>query len=205
MGRYSFIAAGVGALGAALILFIAPAAPTPVSSVVEIFSERGHGTGTHIGGGYILTAGHVGDIALSTTTDGDVIQIKDANGKAQWAEVVVKNKRYDVCILKVFDYAGLGVAPMAETPVDVGTPIHANGFPLSMGNMTTWGRVASGERKVGNWARAVMVDITARPGMSGSAMLDEAGNVVGILVGGQEGTIVVMIPIDVIRFVLPAV
>lgn len=151
-----------------------PPKPHP-SSVVKIILTNGHGSGVSIGGGYVITAGHV-------ATDG-VVSLKNSLGEEQPAEVLWYNRDYDVSVIMASKPEILGNSPLSCRTPNIGEEVIATGSPLDTEFTSYWGHVNSGMIKTGMWKEAVSLDMTIVPGISGGPLFDKHGNVVGIAVG----------------------
>lgn len=142
-------------------------------STVKILSGGGHGSGIHIGGGYIITADHV--------VPSGSAKIKLDNGEVQEATILWTNKANDVALLRT-------EATMASSRLDCRVPgageaITARGNPMMLEFVASSGRIAGVERKLGRWERVVPTDLTIVMGMSGGPSFAADGRVVGINVG----------------------
>lgn len=156
------------------------------SPTVKILVGSGHGSGVHIGNGYIITAGHVTEGQTSVT-------IKTKDGKEAKGEILWLNHASDVSLVHVDDWKGLGVASLSCAPTHVGDAIRIEGNPSSVEFATTWGRVSAFGKTgfenldgKGMWRVLVTLDATAAPGVSGGPIYDGVGYTVrGILVSGM--------------------
>lgn len=155
------------------------AAPPTATAFVKVIDEDGHGSGVHIGGGYILTAAHVADDVKDMT-------IVDTLGVKRTAKTLWQNVAEDVALMRVEGFDGLASARLDCSPSPVGQRISAVGNPRDLDNVTMYGRVASDVRTIGPWRDGIAVDMTIIPGMSGGAVLNDAGSVVGIAVGAMN-------------------
>lgn len=185
MKFYRWAAAAV--LATAAVLFTVAAVATPANSpapvvehvtdasVVFVSVDKGHGSGVHIGQGYVLTAAHVVDGAT-------MIKLKTADGKFRPADVLWVNKTYDIALLKT-DPAGIGAATLACRYAHTGEDIRAIGNPVSLEFVSSYGRIAGEVRQLGPWKSVLVTDITTVPGQSGGPVFDEGGALVGITVG----------------------
>lgn len=196
---YALIGVAIFFLSASLF---ARAADTPVvdsgaaaivyNGALKIEAIGWHGSGVHLGNGFVLTAGHVSEGAKGMTATTD-------DGKTFDAEVLWYNHSFDVSLVFVADLANRAGAALSCAENYVGQPITIIGNPLDTDFAQTWGRVAGTHKtglenmdREGLWRNLVTLDITAAPGVSGGPVYDEAtGSVVGILVAGavsQRGT-----------------
>jgi len=145
-------------------------------AMVKVITKGGHGSGFHIGNGYLITAAHV-------VKDADKLQLKTSLGGQAKAEVLWTNKAHDIALLRVEGPLDLAVAPLSCRVPDVGEDIMAKGNPASDEFITVWGKIAGGERAFGPWRSVVVTDIATVPGQSGGPVLDSSGNVIGVTVG----------------------
>ena len=146
-------------------------------STVMVSDEGGHGSGVHIGNGYILTAAHV-------VEDNKTMTIMDSDRKTQPGTVLWKNTVYDVALIRVKDTSNLGRSKLScEPKFEVGEQIEAVGNPVNLQWVHTFGRVSGGIAERGPWKLSVLADISIGPGMSGGPVFDRMGHVVGLAVG----------------------
>lgn len=169
-------AAVIAALVVASLLPYTPApvaAPLP-SSTVKVVLSLGHGSGVHIGNGYIVTAAHVAG-------DKQTVTLKLDNGKEQAATVLWVNKAHDIALLRTD--ATMSASHLSCRVAAVGEALTARGNPAAAEFIAASGRVAGSEREFGPWKRVLITDMTTIPGMSGGGVFDVEGDVVGITVG----------------------
>jgi S1-C subfamily serine protease len=157
------------------ILLFSPAPDQ--SAFVRIDVGVGHGSGTHLGNGYILTAAHVAYAA-----EGAMVSTRD--GQVMPAELVWSDQSLDVAIIKVSKPILARSIPVDCAVPDVGIEVRAYGNPLDQGPAISTGHVAREPRKSDQWASAILADLTAAPGMSGGGVIHK-GKLVGVLVGGM--------------------
>lgn len=151
---------------------IAPAA----TEVVKVVLPDGHGSGTHIGNGYILTAAHVVGGSQEVT-------LKASNGSEQKGTVLWANRTYDVALVRAEHFDGLAAAHLSCRTASAGEDIEARGNPLLLEFVSSWGRIAGGERELGPWKDVLITDMTTVMGMSGGGVFDVKGDMIGITVG----------------------
>lgn len=150
-----------------------PAATPLPGSTVKIVMEQGHGSGVHIGNGYIVTAAHVvGD---------KTPRIKLDDGSDQEAVVMWTNKAHDIALLRTA--STMGASALDCRVAANGEHVTAKGNPTVLEFVSSAGRIAGTEREFGPWARVLPVDMTIVMGMSGGPVLARDGRVVGISVG----------------------
>lgn len=191
-----------GRLGLAALLCVAfialiAAKPSeaPAFPVVKIIVNGGHGSGANLGGGYILTAGHVSE-------DAGAVTVMTPDGIQHEGEVLWSNHgpgSYDVSLVYVHSLRDTDGADLSCEVPKLGQEIVILGNPKMSNWIKTWGRVANpdiGPSAFNLWRQIIVLDATATNGNSGGPVLDaKTGEIVGILVGGYPGTgITFMVP-----------
>ena len=178
------LAIGVSGCGASRVVEDSRATED-LSPSVRVFAfnqpEGSHGSGVHIGNGYILTAAHV------TSKIGGVVGVKTKNGSTIKAVKLWSNADYDVALLRTNSdrSAGLGSAYLDCSGAQVGDHIYAIGSPGILEFVTTYGRVAGEAKNFNPFEVLVPMDITVSGGSSGGGVFNTDGYVVGIAVGGM--------------------
>lgn len=154
--------------------------PPPSPHVKITRSDGGHGSGTHLGNGFILTANHVvqGQVGLEIVTlSGDILK----------AEIVSQSESNDTAVLRIVGPYNLGVAYTQCRDPAVREPVFATGNPHDLINVRTQGHVARKVEPTWILDRAVVIDMTVAPGMSGGAVQDIRGYIVGIVAAVING------------------
>jgi serine protease Do len=156
-------------------MFTPAVAAVPASSHVKV---NPGGSGTHIGGGFIITAAHVVKNAESVSVTGD-------NGASYGVEVLWVNTAYDVALLQLNPPAvrWVGVSPLFCAPNHTGQKVQAFGNPMGVKFVYTRGEINGPARQFGPWQRVVPLDMTTIYGQSGGGIIDQSGNLVGVTVG----------------------
>jgi len=163
------------------------------------------GSGVIVRAGYVLTNYHVVEAA-------DAIEVALADGRETAAQVVGADPDTDLAVLKL--PAQFGETPVATLGADVGLKVGdivlAIGNPFGVGQTTTQGIISAlGRNRLGlnSYENFIQTDAAINPGNSGGALIDAAGNVVGINTaiysqsGGSLG-IGFAVPIDTARAVM---
>ncbi|QFR32158.1 DegQ family serine endoprotease [Ancylobacter sp. TS-1] len=168
--------------------------------------QRSLGSGVLVDpSGIVVTNNHVIDGA-------DEIRLSLSDKREFDAEVVLRDPRTDIAILRIKD--GKGAFPSAtlgsSDDLQVGDIVLAIGNPFGVGQTVTQGIVsalARTQRGITDYGFFVQTDAAINPGNSGGALVDGAGRVVGINTaifsrsGGSQG-IGFAIPADMVRVVL---
>jgi len=155
--------------------FIAHQYPQPdfAGLVVLVSHDQGHGSGSYLGNGYVLTANHVID-------SGTPIEVMDDRQRTYKAEIISTDAANDVALLRIAEDAPIEVAHMACRAPRLGEAVSASGNPFSIQFITMWGRVAGLPRDNALVLTATVLDITILPGMSGGPVQDWWGDIIGI-------------------------
>ena len=153
--------------------------------------------------GYILTNHHVVDAAAE-------IQIALSDGRTVPAHVIGADPETDLAVLKI-DAKGLPAINFAPPDsLKVGDWVLAMGNPFGVGQTVTAGIVSALGRThlgINTFENFIQTDAAINPGNSGGALVDSAGNLVGInsaiysRTGGSQG-IGFAIPVSIARQVM---
>ncbi|MGY1840051.1 MULTISPECIES: trypsin-like peptidase domain-containing protein [unclassified Modestobacter] len=165
----------------------AKAAPSVVTLYVTSGSGSGSGSGVVLSeDGYVLTNNHV--VALDGA--GDVtVQVRTSDGTVYDATVVGTDPSSDLAVVQLRDAQGLTPATFADSAeVQVGDVAVAIGAPLGLTNTVTDGIISATNRAVQTGSTqddstvidAIQTDAAINPGNSGGALVDAAGEVIGI-------------------------
>lgn len=168
----------IGFVLAAFYCLASYATATPIpkaGSVVKVINGPGHGSGTHIGNGYILTAAHV-------VRDSDDVEILTDVGKKTKATVLWANQAYDVALLRDDD-TSMQVSPLACKTLAEGSSVTLIGNPADVEFVKVQASIAGKARPYARWKNVTVVSGPVVPGMSGGGMFDRGGNLRGIVVG----------------------
>jgi len=176
------------------------ATASEAAGVVTIVSEIGFGAGEAAGtgivlrsDGLILTNNHV--IAGSTRT----VVTDESTGRSYEAEVVGTDAVHDVAVLQLVGASGLTTAALdTDDDVMIGDAVASIGNAGGTGDLVTAaGTVADLDQSITvrdertGAARAlaglIEVDADVVPGDSGGPLIDDEGEVVGIVTAASEG------------------
>ncbi len=162
-----------------------------IPSVVTIAVSGANGSGTGSGevirsDGYILTNNHV----IAAAASGGSVQVQFSDGQAESATIVGRDPQTDVAVLKVQSSQQLKVIALgSSSSVQVGQPVVVIGAPLGLSGTVTSGIVSALNRTVqvpgendssALLVAAVQTDAAINPGNSGGAMVNSAGQLIGV-------------------------
>jgi putative serine protease PepD len=166
---------------------LASVAATVLPSVVSIQTESAVGSGVIItADGSILTNNHV-----VATAQGTTVHVTFNSGKTATATIVGTDPTHDLAVIKVSGVSGLTPITFADSStVKVGDTVLAVGSPLGLDGSVTSGIVsalnrtievgAENSRSTGSLAGAIQTDAAINPGNSGGALVNSAGQLIGI-------------------------
>lgn len=143
--------------------------------MVKILVGQGHGSGFHVGNGYVFTAAHVVDGAT-------MVNILADNGAKDEAEVLWVNTARDVALVKLKTLRPAVDNLSCRVPTR-GEHVEAKGNPRNLEFVSTWGQVAGSALKLDPWLQVVPLSVSIVPGQSGGPLYDTSGRVVGMNVG----------------------
>ena len=125
--------------------------------------------------GYILTNHHVVEAA-------DEIEVALVDGKKLKARAVGSDPETDIAVLQVEGGSLPAISFGDADSLRVGDVVLAIGNPFTVGQTVTMGIVSALGRKIGlnTFENFIQTDAAINPGNSGGALIDTAGNLVGI-------------------------
>lgn len=130
--------------------------------------------------GYVVTNYHV-------IKGADSLYVQNSEGEAFKAKMIYIDPAYDLAVLQIIDprFEGLEALPYTfkKTASDVGEDVFTIGFPRD-DQVYGKGYVSSKNGFAGDTV-AYQVSIPVNPGNSGGPLLDNRGNVIGIINGKQ--------------------
>jgi putative serine protease PepD len=161
----------------------------PAVVTVSAVGSAGGGTGTGeiiSSDGYIVTNNHV----ISAAVDGGKISVLTSGGVDSPAQLVGRDPRSDLAVLKVTASSSLPTVPWGDSAkVVVGQPVVALGAPLGLSGTVTSGIVSALGRTVpvpgddgqtAILANSIQTDASINPGNSGGALVNCSGDLIGI-------------------------
>ncbi|HET6392021.1 MAG TPA: trypsin-like peptidase domain-containing protein, partial [Blastococcus sp.] len=164
----------------------AKAAPSVVTVYVTSSSASGSGSGVVLtDDGYVVTNNHV----VAEGGDAQSVQVRTSDGTLYDATVVGTDPASDIAVLRLDGAEDLTPATFADSDdVQVGDVAVAIGAPLGLSNTVTDGIISATDRAVQTGSTqddatvidALQTDAAINPGNSGGALVNGAGEVVGI-------------------------
>jgi putative serine protease PepD len=155
-------------------------------SVVQIQVGEGSGSGVVMPeDGYIMTNAHVVEIAT-----GDQVTVRFSNGETAQASIVGADERSDIAVVQVEGVSDLVPATFGNSDEAlVGDTVLAIGSPLGYQGSVTQGIISAQNRTLGvgggtdqrrSLSGLLQTDASINPGNSGGALVNLAGEVIGI-------------------------
>ncbi|QNG21202.1 trypsin-like serine protease [Rhodococcus triatomae] len=188
--RVTLAQTGDDQMGSSNVAQVADAVLPAVVSIQVASGDQGStGSGVVVDGdGYIVTNNHVISSA-ATAPDGATISVIFSDGTKTQAEIVGRDTKMDLAVLKVAA-DNLTVAELGRSgDVRVGDDVVAVGSPLGLSKTVTAGIVSALNRPMRLSGQgtdtnavidAVQTDASINHGNSGGALVDSEGRVIGI-------------------------
>ena len=154
-------------------------------------------------GGFVMTNYHV----IRQATE---LEVALAGGEKRSAEVIGIDPESDLAVLKVSDATIPNIVFAMPDQINIGDFVLAIGNPFGVGQTVTQGIVSALGRdslNINTFENFIQTDAAINPGNSGGALVNEAGELIGIntaiysQTGGNIG-IGFAIPIETVAFVL---
>lgn len=151
--------------------------------------------------GYVVTNEHV-------VRDADELVVRLSNEHEYEAEVVGRDKKLDLALIKLKGASGLPAVALGDSDeLRVGESVVAVGNPYGLGHTVTLGIVSAKARAIGasQYDDFIQTDASINPGNSGGPLFNSKGEVVGINAAIRAGAngIGFAIPVSALRDVLP--
>jgi putative serine protease PepD len=161
--------------------------PAVVTISAKAGAEGGTGSGEIIAAdGVVVTNDHV----ISVAADGGTIEVILSDGVTKPAELVGRDPRTDLAVLRVSTRSDLPTVEFGDSAsLSVGEPVVALGAPLGLSGTVTSGIVSALGRDIpvptGDGGQTVLAgtiqtDASINPGNSGGALVDCTGGLVGV-------------------------
>ena len=181
--------------GSASACNVTSVATDSLPSVVTILAGSGSSAGTGSGevirgDGYILTNNHV----IVPAVNGGALEVLFNDGTTARATLVGRDPLTDLAVIRVTGQSGLRTIPLGDSStLEIGQPVVALGAPLGLSSTVTSGIVSALDRTIevpGEGSRsallidAIQTDAAINPGNSGGALVNCAGQLVGVPTAG---------------------
>jgi putative serine protease PepD len=165
---------------------LASVAAAVLPSVVSIQTGQALGSGVVLNAaGAILTNNHV-----VATAQGNTVQVTFSSGKTATATIVGTDATHDLAVIKVSGVSGLTPVTFGDSSaLHVGDTVLAVGSPLGLDGSVTSGIVSALNRTINagedassttTISGAIQTDAAINPGNSGGALVNSAGQLIGI-------------------------
>ncbi len=173
----------------------------PGGQMPKEFKQRALGTGVIVDKeGYILTNNHV-------VAEADEIVVALKGGEEQKAEIVGRDKKTDLALIKLKSDKELPVLPLGNSDdIRVGDWVLAVGNPFGLESTVTAGIISAKGRIIGAgpYDDFIQTDASINPGNSGGPLVNLKGEVVGIntAIVAQGQGIGFAIPVNMAREIM---
>ena len=139
--------------------------------------------------GYLITNHHVIASEVDTEYEGYsrlYVRLPDDPDERVPARVVGYDRIFDIALLKIELDAPYVLSFTGIRALEPGRRIIAIGSPGGLENTVTSGIISATGRRFLQMGDALQVDVPINPGSSGGPLLDEKGNLVGVVFAGIE-------------------
>lgn len=151
--------------------------------------------------GYIITAQHV-------VGEGSQVEVVLADGKRLHGQVLGRDRRIDLALIKVEGASDLPFLPLGDSDrLKLGELVMALGSPFGVDYSVSLGIV--GRRGISDETPSpafefIQTDAAVNPGNSGGPLVDMAGQVVGVTtMAARGGSLGFAVPINLVKAFLP--
>jgi len=150
--------------------------------------DRGIGSGFFIDPrGYLLTNYHVIESEVDPSYQGYsrlYVKIDDDSGERFPAKVIGWDRNLDLALLKTEMDVPYVFSFSAENTPALGARVNAIGSPGGLTRTLTSGTVSAYARSIQPMAGSLQIDVPINPGNSGGPLLNENGEVIGVVFAG---------------------
>jgi len=150
--------------------------------------DRGIGSGFFIDPeGYLLTNYHVIESEVDPSYQGYsrlFVKIDDDSGERFPAKVIGWDRNLDLALLKTEMDVPYVFSFSAEDTPALGARVNAIGSPGGLTRTLTSGTVSAYARSIQPMAGSLQIDVPINPGNSGGPLLNEKGEVIGVVFAG---------------------
>lgn len=187
-----------------------------IQNVVEIYNiiddDEISGTGILINkNGFVLTSAHIFTKITPnnniTNFNENIFIRKNTNSTSLRTKVISIDESIDLALLKIEDMTNNSYTIFSNEKLVVGQHIFVIGNSKGEGLCMVDGMISDNHRYIGN-RTLFMISAPVTAGCSGAPVLNQKGELIGMIVGGREGTTAMnyAVPINVIKsFLHPSI
>jgi len=152
-------------------------------------NEKGHVRAAQFGGtGFALTANGYLCTNYHVVRDADSVYVQNNKGDSFKVKVVYRDPQYDIAILKITDdsFTPLSSIPykLKKNSIGMGENVYTLGYPKDDAVLGE-GYISSKTGHVGDTTQ-YQVSIPINPGNSGGPLLDNYGNIIGVITAKEN-------------------
>ena len=161
---------------------------TVLPSLVQVVTQDASGASVGTGAGVVVNASGAVLTALHVVDGAEGVQVRFSDGTRADAEVRTRRAEDDIAVLAVDQLPEVVVPAVLGGGAQVGQDVIAVGHPFGLSRTLTSGVVSGLDRSVrlddgGELDGLIQFDAAVNPGNSGGPLLNEAGQVIGIVTG----------------------
>jgi S1-C subfamily serine protease len=161
---------------------------TVLPSLVQVVRQDASGASVGTGAGVVVNASGAVLTALHVVDGAEGVQVRFAEGTVAEAQVRTRRAEDDIAVLTVDRLPEVVVPAVLGGGAQVGQEVIAVGHPFGLSRSVSAGVVSGLDRSVrldggGELDGLIQFDAAVNPGNSGGPLLNEAGQVVGIVTG----------------------
>jgi len=146
-----------------------------VEASVLVITDEGFGTAFHVGDGVFVTAAHVVSGGGRVVLDSELIQAE--------ASVILIDEGADIAKLQVSSATGLpSLSWSSRETISPGLTVATVGYPVDVAGAGSLSRGVVSRLFTESGQQLIQTDVPVNPGNSGGALVDECGNVLGVVV-----------------------
>ena len=146
-----------------------------VEASVLVITDEGFGTAFHVGDGVFVTAAHVVSGGGRAVLDSELIQAE--------ASVILIDEGADIAKLQVSSATGLpSLSWSSRETISPGLTVATVGYPVDVAGAGSLSRGVVSRLFTESGQQLIQTDVPVNPGNSGGALVDECGNVLGVVV-----------------------
>ena len=146
-----------------------------VEASVLVITDEGFGTAFHVGDGVFVTAAHVVSGGGVVVLDSELMQAEGS--------VIIIDEDADIAKLQVSSATGLpSLSWSSRETIPPGLTVATVGYPVDVAGAGSLSRGVVSRLFTESGQQLIQTDVPVNPGNSGGALVDECGNVLGVVV-----------------------